>query len=384
MTNTPRSDAEQPEDPAVRQLLWRLRARLVTPPDADRAATDLEQLLAAAREHAHPDPVVEAEVVRDLPREERPAAGGLHLVTQEGHLPGPVHHLGESDSAEVVGARRRAVPHHLGRIAAAVVLVVAVGGGAAGARDGQFSLPGPFGERTTPDVDAPIAAADPADSAAGELADAADAAAVADATDADALPELDAVDPAEGVPDVDLDTPPSLDDAEPPADDAAGGDGSGAGDNPGGVTGSSSSDAGASSGASSSGSSGSSSGSGSADAGSSGTSGSSGSSGSGSSGSGSEGSSGADDDTGSGDGSDGVTEEVIAAPPDRNVDGFGGPQPCPDDQDLAACLEERSESQDDAVAEVVEEEDATSDRDADSEESSTSEKDELARRRGSG
>ncbi len=65
MTPTPPS-ADDPIDPAVRSLLWRLRARLVTPPDEARTIADLDRLFAAAREHAH-GPGAPAEVVRIVP-----------------------------------------------------------------------------------------------------------------------------------------------------------------------------------------------------------------------------------------------------------------------------------------------------------------------------
>lgn len=105
-TPTGRSEDESIEA-TVRPLLWRLRARLVTPPPEGRAETDLDRLLAAARQHAHEAPLAE---VQDVAPEPEPI---------------PVHHL----RFEM-----------LGRVAAAAVLFAAIGGGAVSAGSGGITI----------------------------------------------------------------------------------------------------------------------------------------------------------------------------------------------------------------------------------------------------
>jgi hypothetical protein len=126
--NTPIEPSdEEPIEATVRQLLWRLRARLVTPPVEDRSVADLDRLLAAARLHAH----------------EAPAAP-LPPVAQP---PG-----------EVVPLRTRRF-EVVGRVAAAMVLLVAVGGGIVNVRDGSITVDALLGRTPSePSVAAPTAA----------------------------------------------------------------------------------------------------------------------------------------------------------------------------------------------------------------------------------
>jgi hypothetical protein len=125
--NTPIAPSdEEPIEATVRQLLWRLRARLVTPPVEDRSVADLDRLLAAARLHAHEAPVT------------------------------PLH-VEEQPSAEVVPLRTRRF-EVVGRAAAAMVLLVAVGGGIANVRDGSITIDTLLGRTPSePSVAAPTA-----------------------------------------------------------------------------------------------------------------------------------------------------------------------------------------------------------------------------------
>jgi hypothetical protein len=102
--NTPTPDRDEAAEGPVHDLLWRLRARLVTPPTEQRVDADLDRLLSAARDHAHIAPAA-AEV-----EFARPAA-----ITAE-ELP-PVAHL-----------RGYRVLDRVGKVAAVFVLVVGVGG----------------------------------------------------------------------------------------------------------------------------------------------------------------------------------------------------------------------------------------------------------------
>jgi hypothetical protein len=113
----PRRD--DPIDGPVRPFLWRLRARLVTPPPEDRVETDLDRVLATARQYAHTAP--------------SPGASSR---------PGAFEQPGRPRHAAVValGARRRGAVRVLGQAAAAAVIVAAVGAGALNARDGVVQI----------------------------------------------------------------------------------------------------------------------------------------------------------------------------------------------------------------------------------------------------
>ncbi|MBS3941834.1 MAG: hypothetical protein KG028_12825 [Actinobacteria bacterium] len=59
MTNSPRfPDDDAAVDGSTRDALWRLRARLITPPASERAERDLQAIYAAAADYAHEDPTV--------------------------------------------------------------------------------------------------------------------------------------------------------------------------------------------------------------------------------------------------------------------------------------------------------------------------------------
>lgn len=112
---------DDPRDGVVRALLWRLRARLVTPPDAQRARSDLDRILASAAEHAH----------------YRPTSDATTPTTSRASSTQPVRL-----AAVPALADRRAlrVTARFGRVAAAAVLVVGVGGGIGTALDQNTSL----------------------------------------------------------------------------------------------------------------------------------------------------------------------------------------------------------------------------------------------------
>jgi hypothetical protein len=99
--NTLPPDRDDAAEGPVHELLWRLRARLVTPPTESRVEADLDRLFAAAREHAHELPVI------------RPTA--------------PVAVAAPDELAPVVHLRGYRLVDRVGRVAAAFVLVAAVG-----------------------------------------------------------------------------------------------------------------------------------------------------------------------------------------------------------------------------------------------------------------
>jgi hypothetical protein len=122
--NTPTPDRDEAAEGPVHDLLWRLRARLVTPPTEQQVDADLDRLLSAAREHAHIAPAA-AEV-----EFARPAA-----ITAE-DLP-PVAHL-----------RGYRVLDRVGKVAAVFVLVVGVGGAVVmrPGLDGSTGIPAILGQ----------------------------------------------------------------------------------------------------------------------------------------------------------------------------------------------------------------------------------------------
>jgi hypothetical protein len=102
--NTPTPDRDEAAEGPVHDLLWRLRARLVTPPPEQQVDADLDRLFAAARDHAHVAPAAhEVEFAR-------PAA-----ITAE-------------DLPQVAHLRGYRVLDRVGKVAAVFVLVVGVGG----------------------------------------------------------------------------------------------------------------------------------------------------------------------------------------------------------------------------------------------------------------
>lgn len=127
--STPTGSRMQPNDGQVDHLLWRLRARLVTPPPVERVEADLERLFVAAREHAH----------------EPPVADGL--------ADAQVRSIADAPSRRhrqlLVG-----VAHRVNRVAAVAVLVVAVGGGIAVANENGVTIQALFARGSQPDVTA--------------------------------------------------------------------------------------------------------------------------------------------------------------------------------------------------------------------------------------
>jgi hypothetical protein len=122
--NTPTPDRDEAAEGPVHDLLWRLRARLVTPPTEQRVDADLDRLLSAARDHAHIAPA-DADVEFT-----RPAA----IIAED--LP-PVAHL-----------RGYRVLDRVGKVAAVFVLVVGVGGAVVmrPGMDGSTGIPAILGQ----------------------------------------------------------------------------------------------------------------------------------------------------------------------------------------------------------------------------------------------
>lgn len=318
MTTPTGPRASDPIDGMVRQLLWRLRARLVTPPDEQRAQADLDRLFAAARDLAHDAPSADASVRPPAhPAGSRPDHAIRAASSHDPVAPDPVtvETAGVPDVVAHRRSRRRWLPGaSLGRVAAGVV-VLAVATGIAGARDGAVTLQALLGRD-----DAPVVTDEPGDEdPVGDLALEPQRPEEPDAADPGEGSDDAAPDPHREPPAVDLDPPESAGTTDPPAGDdpevepesAPSEDRSG--DDSGGQDG--------------------------------------GSTGSGS-GTDQSGSGGrvieevpADADPG------GSGEEIIAAPdpataPDDGLSGFGGPRPC-HEADLADCLPAPDESVDD-------------------------------------
>lgn len=369
MTKTPGS-GDRSGDGAVHSLLWRLRARLVTPPAEERVRSDLDRLLAAARDQAHlapsdgaserPDITAtpaspDSPLVR-LPEPEPAAAAGdpvdeLARRRSERALPAtdpdaePAAALAAAtDRNSSTRARRRDREQAQGlrlvgvltRVAAAGVAIVVVGTGVSAATDGQVSLLALLARdqvevpQAAADADAPALAAPAGDDEVLDPAGPADLSADVGAdggglalpdTDDQVPPDVDAGAEVEGLDDAADDTAPETDatGATEPAPSDAPRSGS---------TGSDSSGAGSSGGSTGSGSGGSSSGSGGSDA---------------------------DvpaEDTGS---------QVIAAPPPSQLDGFGGAR-CVDDRTDGCLIEEGGPVVDDGVADEEDGDDLASRR----------------------
>ena len=318
---------EEPIDPAVRSLLWRLRARLVTPPEQSRTTDDLDRLFAAAREHAH-GPELVPEVARIIP----PVTAGEPLsIPATGTGVDHTVEVGQEDVAPVpagvtpLHSRRYRLTTMVSRVAAAAVLVVAVGGGLASARDGngltiQALLGRGTSEPAEPDTLAGGSAGDEADAFDLDVTDLPEPRGVP-------LPGDDSIEAADD-PDDDATTPAAEGDAD--ANDA--GDADDAPDAPSGGTDDTTDDA-------------------------------------------------ADRDDGPADAPvEEPTDEIIAAPapapepapveppaapappadevvepPPSEVVGTGGPIPCREDEDLTACFERRLAAEEPAEDEAAEE-----------------------------
>ena len=126
-TDPPHEDA--PVDGRVRALLWRLRARLVVPPDAQRVDQDLERILAAAAELRQVQPEAHLE-----------GSQGAHGVGDRGGRgPIPISSTPEPvrlPRVESLAARRESkLPYSMSRVAAVAVLIMGVAGGLATAMD---------------------------------------------------------------------------------------------------------------------------------------------------------------------------------------------------------------------------------------------------------
>lgn len=142
-----REERTEAVDGLVRSVLWRLRARLVTPPNAERAQHDLDQILAAARHHAHEPPGGELAEFRDritpvaAPIDDADADAAQDGDAAECDAPTPIRPLKLAPTAAAhEGNRGVRISQQVSRVAAVVVLVVGVGGGLAAAvdREGTF------------------------------------------------------------------------------------------------------------------------------------------------------------------------------------------------------------------------------------------------------
>jgi hypothetical protein len=163
MSTTTGRHEDEPIDGPVRQLFWRLRARLVTPPSEQRANADLDRLIGLAHVQAHEAPSAGAM--------SKPPVGGPAIAMPPDH-PVTIARDGldvdrESPVAEPaalpyhedeVAARRRLVSAQaMTRVAAAAMVVFAFGAGLAGARDGSvIRLDALLGRDEVPDVDPAI------------------------------------------------------------------------------------------------------------------------------------------------------------------------------------------------------------------------------------
>ena len=320
-----------PIDGPVRNHLWRVRARLVTPPHEDRVQADLDRIVTAARRRAHAGPSADAsaqpgpfagDATPDRPLVGAPVDGVARLPSADDAAQPTV--VAAGDDLDRARARRRPAARFtaqvVGRAAAAALLVVSVGAGVAVARDGTVSLDALLGrEPIQPRVDD-----------AGGLA----------GPDVDE-PDLPVDDPGGAALEV-PDEPPDTATSDPEREDEGSGDGDADGaesDAAGQDT--ADHDAGQADGAEQQGSG-------------DGSSGSPGSSGGSSDSSGSSGSSDGDSsqDQASDDGSDDADEgsgenEVVAAPEeDDQLDGFGGRSDC-DSDDVEDCLDDADEQEGD-------------------------------------
>jgi hypothetical protein len=161
MTTPTGRHEDEPIDGPVRQLLWRLRARMVTPSSERRANADLDRLIALARVQAHEAPSAGAMA--------NPGAGGgpaialppdhpvVHVAADGVGASEDVHRAALDLPVEVDElAERRGrftALQGLTRVAAAAMVFVAFGAGLAGARDGSVTLTTLFGRDEVPEVD---------------------------------------------------------------------------------------------------------------------------------------------------------------------------------------------------------------------------------------
>ena len=143
--NTPTGPrADEPIDGQVRNLLWRLRAHAVTPPAEQRVQADLDRLLSAARIQAHLAPSGEADA--------RPSVDAEVAFVTPDHPLHPPWAILDAEVASLAEARARrswAPSRAVGRVAAAMVVVL-VASGAAGARDGVVHLQALLGRGDVP------------------------------------------------------------------------------------------------------------------------------------------------------------------------------------------------------------------------------------------
>lgn len=201
--NDEHTDASQG---VVRSVLWRLRARLVTPPEADRARDDLDRILAAAKDHAHEPPGGELAEFRDRVTPAAASAGGAGVDeapdadASGDEAPTPIRPLKLAPTtAAIEGNRGVRISQHVSRVAAVAVLVVGVGGGLAAAvdRDGTFLALFATGASNSEAPVDPMAATPSesleldSDALASDDADGDDAPEPDDAADIDTLPPSD-------------------------------------------------------------------------------------------------------------------------------------------------------------------------------------------------
>lgn len=148
MTTNP-GPGDRSADGAVHVLLWRLRARLVTPPTEERGRSDLDRLIDVARERAHevPSPGATAR-----PDPSSPSTSPRF----------PLRPVAEAPSAlptDELAARRRpaGVAHGLSRVVAAGIAVLVIGVGTSSAINGPVVITALLGRDAAPapDVAAP-------------------------------------------------------------------------------------------------------------------------------------------------------------------------------------------------------------------------------------
>ncbi len=155
----PRNPDNAPaEDGMVRSLLWRLRARLVSLADSDRAQHDLHRILAAAKEHAHEPPSGHFVEFRDRVTpaavDDRPTDD--NHPTDDAAAGAKVRPLRLAPTPSVAEPERGLrLSQQVGRVAAVAVLVIGVGGGLTAAVDRQGTVLALFASENG-NVEAPV------------------------------------------------------------------------------------------------------------------------------------------------------------------------------------------------------------------------------------
>lgn len=181
-TPTPPRIPDDAADGHVRALLWRLRAKLVNPPDADRAQADLERIFAAASDLRRSDlrrsevarreseeaagtngPISDAPEVASIAPSLDTPSGGAGDIDSPGDIDTTTDNSGEvvpipSQLPQVASLEQRSsgLTQKIGRVAAVAVLIVGVGGGLAAAVDREAVMIALLGSETgnqAPDPD---------------------------------------------------------------------------------------------------------------------------------------------------------------------------------------------------------------------------------------